>query len=147
MNSDIRWYQFTATEVGYQLIIEGNITPKDVYHLIREMIVYDRLLITSYDMESSNFQKLLQQLIKFGIPVFMSKEGIEISQEWIDPVFMDFGFGDSQDRFYLLKKNSMLDIISHEIEVDYTTIPDLKLTCKDKSLLIQILNELQTMGR
>ena len=140
---EIRWHEIRQVDDLYQLLIEGSVTPQDIYHIVKNTISYDHILITSYDMESDDFNALTEEFDKYGVEYEILEEGIEVRKGWLNCVFEYSDFGESQDSYKLMQPNSKELSSDFDISVDYRDIPDLKIRCKSKSYLESILNNVK----
>ena len=136
-----RWQQLTKYERTWQLTLEGTVTPKDIYFCTKNLVSYDWLLITAYDLESVHFGVLVQHFDGQSIPCTVLTDGLLVDGEWIDSVFTYSDFGKSQDSYRLIQ-GQRDGTNPLNIEVDYTAIPDLKITSESRKLLTDLLANL-----
>ncbi|CAH1000613.1 hypothetical protein LEM8419_01747 [Neolewinella maritima] len=142
----IKWHQLSTFGDQYRLTIEGNVTPRDIYYTIKELAPYKLLLISAYDLEFHAFDTLAKEISGVGIPSTKVTEGLLIEKQWIDAIFTVCKFGESADRYHLLSGDTLDETNLYDITVDYTDIPDLKLTCKSRDLLTQVLHRLRNVS-
>ena len=145
------WSKIKKTDFAYKLILEGSIIPKEIYKYLKSNKNYEGMVITSFDLESNNFELLMNHFNDRKIAFKKQSFGLWIDSTQIEQVFSNTDFGNGMDSFYLLEKiphdirdNYLNDVLSSSflktegIFINNESMPDLEITFSNKELLLGI---------
>ena len=153
--SKVIWYETRMSKGVYILTIEGTVTPQIIYRFVSEIYEFDKLLLTSFDMEANFFDKLADLLECAEIDFLTLSIGLLVDSPQINRVFLETGFGHTQDSFILFDRKSWefrnepggtvgiedrceLLLSDKDILVSYEGIPDLIVASRGRDVIDRV---------